>query len=171
MKAGKYLARIVGYGVGKPKEAGQRPSIFVQFRLTETEEEIYWWGNMTDGKADAKKKPYEITIDSLLTMGLKGSDPYAVADGLDSDVLNADRDYQLVLEDHEWNGKKSIRVKFINLPGKGVTDVLSSQEARAMAGYNFAADVMARRQELGVKDEPRAKANTNTNTNLEDISF
>lgn len=170
LQAGKYPARIKSYGVGKPSGNAKRPPIFVEFEandsMTGESGSVFYWGSLDDAKnPNAKKHPYEITIDNLIRLGLKGNDPYSIADNAPG-ALNSFREYELVLEEQEYQGKKSIRVKYINLPGSGgVKEKLSHQEAKQMSGFNFAGAVMAARQQLGIKEE------TQTETSFGDIPF
>jgi hypothetical protein len=170
MKEGRFLARIKSYGVGKPKANDKRPPVFVEFELDDPSGErgtIYWWGNMGDKSNPlAKKHPYEVTIDSLLTLGLRGNDPYALAENAEG-ILDNTKSYQLVIEDHEYNGNRSFRVKYINDPSQGgVKEALSHQEAKALAGYNFAGVVAAAKKEKKIVDAPVTQ-----NTNTDDIPF
>lgn len=179
MREGTYAAKIKNYGVSKPFGNAKRPSIFIQFELDAggKTESIYWWGSMEDRKPNstATKQPYEITIQTLIKMGLKGTDPYAVADNAPG-VLSVFQEYELVIEPNTHNGKTNMRVKYINLPGEGgVRAKLSASEAKMMAGFDFGASVLAARKEALPSD---AKARTasevsanNDETNTDDIPF
>lgn len=152
---GTYKAHIKSYGVGKPKD-GKRPPIFVEFELDTEEKDnppvLTWYGQMSDStKPGSKKHPYEITIETLLKLGLKGNDPYAVAENK-AGILNTIQEYEVVVEDNEYNGKINSRIRYINFPRN--REVLSYEDAKVMAGYNFSGAVLAARQASGIQDQP-----------------
>lgn len=156
---GKFPAKIKSHGVGKAQNKAIRAPVYVEFEVTDpTTGEIgtiYWWGNMDDKKnPESKFHPYEISIKNLVTMGLKGTDPYSIAENA-AGTLNVFKEYELELENNTFNGKTSIRVKYVNIPGAGgVKETLTAAEARQMAGFNFASVVLAARQQSGIKEEP-----------------
>lgn len=174
LTAGKFDAKIKSYGVNKP-EKSKRPGIFVEFEILQPEDDatskatIIYWGSL-DEKTDASWKfhPYEITLKNLATLGLKGLDPYALADNAPG-VLNDFRMYQLEITEYTTQDNKTkLQVKYINLPGMGVKNQMNGIEAKKMAGFDFSAAMLIAKQSVPeAKHEVVAAADTNT----EDIPF
>lgn len=109
LKPGKYKAKINEYGVTLTK-AGQ-PQVRVQFSV-ENGESISWFGGL------ASEAQQAITTKALFTMGANTSTIEKVELGKSGGALNSTKTYELVIEENEYQGKKSMRVKFINDPEK-----------------------------------------------------
>jgi hypothetical protein len=142
MTPGKHAAKIDDYGIGKNKE--DKPYVFINFKLSDTGESIKWFGHLGDAKGD-KKSPREITLQTILRMGFRGDDVHDLADGRQSRMLDESVEYELVLENNTYNGKTSLRVKFINTPQERLT----GEEAKRLASYK--SELSAMRSELGIK--------------------
>lgn len=152
VQPGKYLAKVTDYGIGTTKEG--LPQVLVMFAYKDKDQDehsLIWFGSLKENA-----KPY--TIDALLACGLKGNDLEVLADGVGNGALDTEKDVQITVEEHEWQGKKSMRIQWINEPGaSSFRDKLTKGEAvQKMQGLNLKADVLARRQASGKKDQPAA---------------
>lgn len=150
IEAGRYEARIVNYGIGTTK-AGN-PQVMVLFEFEDKDQdrhEITWYGTLKEGRGQ------EITIDSLLVMGMVGNDLTALADGVESGLLNVDSPVNITvaLETTE-QGQTFAKVQWVNaLGGKAFRDKLSKNEAQVKLGaLNLKGAVMSRRKETGIQD-------------------
>lgn len=151
---GKYTAKISNYGI-TPTKSGD-PQIAVLFDFNDqdgTPHEITWFGSLNGEKAQ------EITSKACLTMGLVGNDLGKIAAGVEGGALDHETPVSIQIEPHTWDGKTVMRVKFINrLGGQAFQKKLSESEAKLkLAALNLGGVVAAARQELGIKDERKAK--------------
>jgi hypothetical protein len=154
LSPGKYTAVPIAQGV-KDKD-GNPSSIVVTFQIADSTEKIDWLGFLNESKRpDAKKHPYQITFDTLVgVLGFKGNDIDELAE--DRPFALSKNPVELVVEDNEYtdrNGKprKNVRVKYVNR----LNDSLSSAEMKTMPGFSFKAQIMAAKQELGVKTDAK----------------
>jgi hypothetical protein len=145
------LFKIQDYGISLTK--ANSAQVTVNFKNTETNESINWWGSLKEGKAR------EITIKNLFLMGFSGDDIAQIASGIEGGALNHIQEYELVIEEHEHEGKKSKRVKFINLPGSGgIKNKLDETSAKdALKALNLKGDVLALKKEMGVTESEKPK--------------
>lgn len=155
---GTYKGRVIGYGITTTK-AGD-PRIAVQFEIAEAFDNITtltWYGNL------GSDKQKQLTIDALLTMGLKGNDLKTLAYGITPDrepVLNVVDEFELVLETEVYEGKSFQKIKWVNTPRTNkFKGGLNPQEAALKLGaLNLEGLVMARRQAQGMPTaKPAAK--------------
>lgn len=121
VKAGKYKAKIADYGA--VQNAKGETQIKVTFDLLDLGEKYSWFGNVTN---DVGQK---ITTKNLITMGANPSNIDKVELGKNSDVLNTEKTFELVIEEREYNSKKYLQVKYINDPS-----AYKSQEYTAANG-------------------------------------
>lgn len=124
MKDGKYIAKIVSYGLQEGKEGGKSDAIIVRFETKPDEKgEVYnqtWYGYLTE-------KAFERTLATLMgPLGMIATPDQVEtclerisSEGLASNMLNTEKDIELVIENEEYNGKTRPRVKWINEPGAG----------------------------------------------------
>ena len=138
---GRHQARVIDYGLTETK-AGD-PQVRVKFKLVGDGSEITWFGSLKEGKAS------EITIDSLLVCGLHGTDLLILEGGSGSGALNEEKIVSIVVEDEEYNGKTTTKVKWINSLDGGAKK-LSDNKKGSLKRYSQL--VKARRVELGIKD-------------------
>ena len=112
IKAGKYLGRILDYGIGVTKEGNPQAVILFAFSdAMDNRHEMTWYGTLKEGRGR------EITIDALLVCGLRGNNLETLADGVQGHALDAGREVQLTIEyQKDQNGREHPRVKWINLP-------------------------------------------------------
>lgn len=150
INAGKYIAKIKDYGIGSTKAGDPKAMIMFTFKDENgTNHEMTWNGSLKEGRAR------EITIDALLNCGLKGDDLSQLANGIESNVLDANIEVELDIQHKEYEGKIGPRISWINRPGGAAfRDKMEHTIAvQKMAGLNLKADVMARRKEKGIPDK------------------
>jgi len=110
--AGKYRAKPISAGLGFTKGGDQSPPkecVAVRFEVTEGEltgEQITWYGYFTDAAQ-------QYTMANLRTCGWTGDDLY------DLSSIDGTGDVSIVLVDDDFNGKVTLKVKYINAPGGG----------------------------------------------------
>lgn len=111
---GKYLARAEGpdsVQMGTSKSGTEQ--IAVSFRILDpqtkepTDTTIQWIGNF------ANDKSFEITAKALRACGWQGDDLEDLR-GIDSEIVELDVQWD------EYDGKRRLRVKWVNRPGAGV---------------------------------------------------
>lgn len=146
MKPGKYIGKVVDYGIGETK-AGL-PQVLVMFAFEG--EEMIWFGTLKEGKGR------EITIAALLNCGFKTNEIEDLAQGKGSGVLDESIDVQLTVgEEADLQGVLRTRIQWVNAPGGSSfrKKMAKPDAARVMAGMNLKADVLRIREELGKKAE------------------
>lgn len=153
INAGKYLGKVLDYGIGKTKDG--EPNIMLMFGFKDSsgvDQDLIWRGSLKEGKAR------EITIDALLILGLVGNDLSLLAHGNGSGVLNQEKEVQLVVEHETYNGKTFAKVRYINEVGGGAfKEKMGKDEAiTKLGGLNLGGDVFARREAKGYKDKAPA---------------
>jgi hypothetical protein len=119
--AGSYLARGVSGGLGFTR--GGKEQVAVELQILDEAfagETITWFGYFTEGTQ-------ERTLETLRTLGWKTDD----LDNLDG---IADNDVRVVLAEEEYDGKTSLKVKWINkLGGLALKTPMSEEQAKAFA--------------------------------------
>ena len=107
-EAGKYRAKARGWQVG---EAGTHTlQVGVQFDLLDHPgDTLTWYGSMTD-------KALPRTMDGLRAMGWQGCD----ISELDDPATEMDNEVVLVVEWDEYQGKKKLKVNWVNAAGGGM---------------------------------------------------
>jgi hypothetical protein len=143
INAGTYIGKLKNYGI-KMTGAG-KPQIACQFQIIEDEtvHNITWFGSFNEGKAQ------EMTIKTLMTVFELMCEPSEIeamldriaSQGSESDLLNTDKDYQLVIEHSEYNGKTQAKVKWVNNVGTG--QKFEQLAAGMFKGLNLAGTVAA----------------------------
>jgi hypothetical protein len=105
IEAGKHNAKIKNYGIAQSKSGV--PQVKVEFTL-ENGSTFSYFGNL--GSPEQQK----YTTQNLLVLGATPSNIDKVEEGLAGGVLNLDKTFELVIADHEYNGKTYTQIKFIN---------------------------------------------------------
>lgn len=102
---GKYKAKIVDYGISESK-AGL-PIVNVRFGFGD--HTLNWIGSLNEGKAR------QITVENLMKMGMTDADSMAdMADGPSSGVLNTEKELEIDVQTETYDGKTTLRIKWIN---------------------------------------------------------
>lgn len=122
---GKYRARATEWALGRASTGKEQ--VAVQFQTVDPNSpdaepgpRITWYGYFTEGT-------FERTVKALRTCGWTGSD-LSDLQGLDANEV------QLVIENDEYNGAISAKVKWINpVGGLALKEQLSPDEARSFA--------------------------------------
>jgi hypothetical protein len=139
LKAGKYTATAVDAGLSSTKNGN--PQAFMKFSLTMEDgstETITWFGGMTE-----KAVPH--TVKALVNAGFMGND-FADLEKPFVTVFSPKK-VQIELEDHTYNGKTSLQVKWVNKMSEGPKKY-EGQTPR------FAAAFAAYKKEAGIKSNP-----------------
>jgi hypothetical protein len=123
INAGTYIGKLTNYGI-KMTGSG-KPQIACQFQIinNETVYSITWFGSFNEGKAQ------EMTIKTVMTVFDLMCEPSEIeamldriaSQGVESGLLNTDKDYQLVIEHDTYNGKVNAKIKWVNNVGTGQT--------------------------------------------------
>jgi len=121
INAGTYIGKLKNYGI-KISGSG-KPQIACQFQIIEDEtvHNITWFGSFNEGRAQ------EMTIKTLMSVFELMCEPSEIeammdriaSQGIESGLLNTDKDYQLVIEHDTYNGKTNAKVKWVNNVGSG----------------------------------------------------
>lgn len=105
---GKYKAKISDYGISENKSG--MPIVNVRFQFGD--HSLNWIGSLNEGKAR------QITVENLMKMGLVDGDKMAdMADGPSSGVLNMDKELEIDVQPDTYEGKTTMRIKWINEMG------------------------------------------------------
>ena len=120
LRNGTYPGRAIGAALGFTK--GEKPQVAVELEVTEGEDagqRITWFGYFSE-KTEGR------TLESLRTLGWQGDD-------LD-DLSTATGDCMFVVEQEEWEGKVSAKVKWINKAGGlALSAPMDANQARSFA--------------------------------------
>lgn len=147
LQPGKYLARPVSAALGYTQNGAEQ--IGVCFRIDEEgfqNETITWYGTFGTESKNGKTAPVDITLKALRTCGWTGddlavfvSDDGALPPGFDRQVL-------LDLQEDEYDGKVTLKVRWVNDPAGGgvvMKNKMNAQQAatfsRLMKGHAVAA--------------------------------
>lgn len=133
VQPGKYLAKIEDYGFS------EKGSAIVSFQTIEGDI-IAWFGSFNGG---AK----EYTIQTLLKLGFRGKTGQELAQGKGSNWLDEGKDFEIVVVQEEYQGKKRNKIKYINIPGhqKELKKMSLDQAKIHVGGLNLAADFASER--------------------------
>lgn len=134
LKAGKYTAKAVSAGLSQTKSGSAQA--YIKFEVTETGEanHITWFGSMTEKSIDR-------TVKALVTAGFNGND-FGDLEKKFNEVFQP-KAVQLTLAEEEFNGKTSLKVKWVNPIHQG-------PEKYQGPAPKFAALFAKTKQELGV---------------------
>lgn len=116
---GKHRARAVEWNIGVAGTGTMQVGILFEL-LDLPGETIDWFGFFTDASCNR-------TVRSMQSCGWVGND-------LNDMSGMGDKEVQLVIEEEEYDGKKRLKVKFVNSPGGlRMSRVLSPDELRVFA--------------------------------------
>ncbi len=164
---GRHSAKVVDYGF-KDTNNGD-PQIFIALKGTENNEQITWFGSLKEGKAR------EITLKTLIICGFTGNTVAGLAAGLSSNSMDLSKELSIVVNPHEYNGKTSMKVDWINLPNAGIQNRLTQVEAvQKVQGYNLEGQLMQLRRDMNEGSTASSTLNQNQgqqNFAADDIPF
>lgn len=166
--AGKYIARVLNYGIGNTK-AGD-PQAIVQFQFKDNDGDqhsLTWFGSF-------KEKALPYTLDALLYCGMKGNDPAELAQGIDGGALDLNQEVQIVVEEQtDDKGRVVPKISWVNrLGGNAFKNAITFDQAKSkLAAMNLKGAVMARRAETGLTGERLAKASGQDFSASDDSDF
>lgn len=124
-QAGKYDVTVTGSALGESKE-NKTPQIIIEFEDHE--------GARICAYLFLSDNAWQYTEEKLRTLGW---DPQR--NGLRFEELNADpspivgHKVQIVLNEDTYNGKRSLKVAYINPPGGGIRERMPAAEAKSFA--------------------------------------
>ena len=140
-EVGRHQAKITDYGM-KETNAGD-PQIFISLKGMEKGDLITWFGSLKEGKAR------EITLKTLITCGFTGNSVANIAQGVSANCLDTKKELSIVVSENEYQGKKSMRVDWINEPSAGIQNRLTQVEAiQKTQGYNLEGALIQLRREM-----------------------
>ena len=146
---GKYMARIVNYGLRDSKNNGVMALVEMEYKDSEGDPHRVLWRGAFAGQAT------QYTLKTLLICGLD-RDVSAMADGPESGVLNLQKDLMITVEPEHYEGKTYYRIAWINEPG--LSNLLSRAEAaQRLNGMNIQGELAALRKATGYKPKPEPK--------------
>lgn len=145
MQAGQYEAKIVDYGAGETSKG--TPRIFVKFEVVDGNplggEKIFWHGYLSAGAINN-------TLKALLVMGCTSPDLEPLKNGPESGLLDMDTPVSITVEEEEYQGKITPKVKWVNaLGGSKFRKDVTPQVASALSGAAGAMAALMAKQ--GVK--------------------
>ena len=110
-KAGTWQGKVADYGIDETK-AGD-PQVFVLFDVDMDGDikQLTWHGYLKSDKSQ------EITFKALQVLGHMGK-VTALIDGPDSGCIAIGTSAQLVCEEEEYELKKFVKIKWVNMPGQ-----------------------------------------------------
>lgn len=143
IKAGVYTAQISDYAITKTKKGLPMAMIRLVFQDSEKESHsITWYGTFGSEKAS------EITCEALAVCGWTTNNPADLAKGFGSGVLAENKEISITVASEEWEGKTTMKVKYINpVGGQGFRDKMSQAEAAQLfSGLNLGGVAAAARK-------------------------
>lgn len=143
VKPGIYIGKVVDYAIVEPKP-GKHPQVAVKFEflVDESVRQMTYYGSLSP---DAKK----YTLINLIRAGLKSDDLRTL---LRPGAFH-NKECQLTINPHEYNGKKTSRIEWINEVGAAnFKKMAEAQAASFLSELN--ADLRMERIELGSKAAP-----------------
>lgn len=179
-KPGRYRGKVLDY-CAKAQENGQ-PAIAIRVAFKDGdnfEHEVTWQGNLSQGTDPTKKRPIEVTLETLEVCGFdfhKHKSLAIIAEGADSGALDLTREIMITVELTTWNGSQFARARFLNHVGgfKGAMEqkdfVIKTQ------GLNLEAEIMKYRAKVPQQSAAPARASANGSAppmaaNIDDIPF
>jgi len=157
MKPGRYNAKIVDYSVVENDK--DEPIVLVTFGFESEGKPCRW--SWTGGFGSDKAK--ERTLKTLILMGLRSESLEDLCDGPTSNMLDMEKEFEIVLEESEYNGKKRLQIAYVNeLGGSGKFGERAVKDdiKKKFGGMSLRAELSA----LGFKKKEQP-------ANLDDIPF
>lgn len=154
IQVGSWPGKVRDYGMTLTKNEDAQVAVtfeveFLDSSVTPPEKYIKhltWRGSLKEGKAE------EITLRALATMRMKGNDPLLLADGPASGAIADGFEVMLDIQEEEYNGKFTKKIKWVNAAG-GMGKRITSAEAKAkLANRNLTGKMIALKQKEGIQD-------------------
>lgn len=112
MKPGKYKAKVIDYGTVKNQKGEPQVKVTFDVKTGDGSETFSYFGNVNN------ETSVKYTTKNLLTLGANQSNIDKVEFGKASGVLDLEKEFELVVEEREYNNKKYTQIKFINDPSQ-----------------------------------------------------
>lgn len=142
MNPGEYLGKIVEYGISETKKGD--PQVFVT--LQSGTDKITWFGSFTNEKAR------EITVKTLVDMGLEGDDVSELSDEVG---LDKNKELKFKVDTETWNGKEYTKVKWVSDPNKSTFAKLDKKDAvKKLSSLNLKGLIAEAKAKAGVDEIP-----------------
>lgn len=159
--AGYYDAELIGWGISEAKSSGN-PQVNLKFRLIEPKLydeplaegencELTWFGGMqTVASSEGGKPAIEWTVKTMLDCGFMKDNPLDLANeefqpGTVMPCFPAGTIMSLTIEDNEYNGSESSKIKFINIKGqRGGIQTISKEQAASKTNADALRAVLMR---------------------------
>lgn len=140
IRPGKFIATVQSYGIAEKKETQKAPQVAITFGYDDngTQQTITYYGSLSNDAA-----PY--TIKNLITCGMKTDS----IDSLCEPGAFTEKEVQIVIEADEYQGKTTMKVRYINEIGGAQFKALAKDAAKAQLGH-FNSFIAATRKEMGV---------------------
>lgn len=152
---GDYRAKPVDWGLSKTNTG--KNQVYVDFALENGKYKK--WYSMLD---KSNPKGLDITLKALLAMGFYGTDVSILAEGRQGAALDKNKEVKLVLENEEYNGKTSLKVRWVN-PIYDVKNKLDRAGAvQAFEGLDFGGDLLRLQEETGIENAKRPSEEHNS---------
>lgn len=119
------MAKIKNYGLVEVEKFNGAVKVQIQF------DNGLWYESFLLKQDGA---PNVATVKTLITCGFKGQDPMELIKGPGSGVLNEQKEFDLEIEQTEWNGKTYQKVKWVNDPDRAPANKFASQVNKAKLG-------------------------------------
>jgi len=136
MKAGKYLAKPISWGLDKTKD--DKPYVYVELQ-NDLGDRIIWKGYLSE-----KSQPF--TVKALVTLGFQYTNLSGI---LEPDALDSVREVSIVVEEEIYEGKTYPKVKWINPTRKRMS---REDSTKLLQGVDLAELFSAEYKSMGVED-------------------
>jgi len=136
IEIGRFNASVKDYGISESQ--GGHPQVFLKFdvHFTSGVEEMTWYGSLKEGPAR------DISLKALLAVGFEGNDLGKLLEGTDGGAIPVGTQASVVTGENEYNGKKTIRINWVNAIGGGQAQRVDKGAGLAMlAKMNLSGDM------------------------------
>lgn len=178
-KAGRYKGKVTDYGA--KETAKKEPAIAIRVTFLDAEgaqHDVVWQGSLSHGTDPTKKRPLDITLETLEACGFdfhKHRNLLPIADGISSNALDMETEVLVTVEIATWEGKPFARAQYINRAGGFKGGLGKETFATKCAGLNLDAEVAAYRSKVAPQPRPASVTNALAAAvempNLNDIPF
>lgn len=147
---GRYRGKLIEYGA-KTTMKGE-PAIALRFAFEDENKhrhEVIWQGSLSQGTDPSKKRPIEITLETLGVCGFdfhKHKTLEVIADGTEGGALDCERELMITVEHETWDGKPFAKARFVNPVGGFKGGIDRREFVVKCAGLNLEAEILSYRQ-------------------------